>query len=113
MARLPVVSWIGNAAAALLGNWGEVSKQAEEAGCSRQTVYDHGRKVQQAVTDYQEGQPTRDELVNENSRLRAEHGRPVLVGVEPHSMACVLCLRTADRQGKTWYQALQPWSPLE
>jgi hypothetical protein len=38
--------------------------------------------------------------------------RPVLVGVEPHSLVCVLAQRAADRSGATWAAALQPWSAL-
>jgi hypothetical protein len=39
--------------------------------------------------------------------------RPVLVGVEPHSMAWVLGQKASDRSGQTWYQALGPWDHLE
>ena len=49
MAKLPIVSWIGNAAAVLVGAWGAVSRQAQVAGCSRQTAYDHAKKVESAV----------------------------------------------------------------
>jgi hypothetical protein len=38
--------------------------------------------------------------------------RPVLVGVEPHSLACVLARRAADRRGATWAAALRPWVAL-
>jgi hypothetical protein len=41
------------------------------------------------------------------------HGKPVLVAVEPHSMAVLLCDKTADRTGQTWRQALQPFHGLE
>jgi hypothetical protein len=41
------------------------------------------------------------------------HRQPVLVGVEPHSMAWVLGQRTADRSGDTWQRVLQPWTRLE
>jgi hypothetical protein len=41
------------------------------------------------------------------------HGQPVLVGVEPHSMALLLCQRSADRTGPTWLAALQPFTGLE
>jgi len=41
------------------------------------------------------------------------HRRPVLIGVEPHSMAWVLGRRTLDRSGATWQQAVQPWTHLE
>jgi hypothetical protein len=51
MARLPIVSWIGNAAAVLAGGWGAASLQAHAAGCSRQAAYEHAEKVEEAVRD--------------------------------------------------------------
>jgi hypothetical protein len=62
MAKLPIVSWIGNAAAVLVGGWGAVSRQAQTAGCSRQVAYDHAEKVQRAVQEAVGGGPARDEL---------------------------------------------------
>ena len=41
------------------------------------------------------------------------HGKPVLVGVEPHSMAWVLGEHAADRSGSTWTEALQGFDALE
>jgi hypothetical protein len=41
------------------------------------------------------------------------HGNPVLVGVEPHSMAWVLGEHAADRSGSTWTEALQGFDALE
>jgi hypothetical protein len=41
------------------------------------------------------------------------HRQPVLIGVEPHSMAWVLGQRTPNRTGETWHQALKPWTNLE
>ena len=73
MAKLSVFTWIGNAAAALGGRHGDVTQQARDHGCSRQTVYDHAAKVQQAVTDAQQPGPSRDELLQENQRLRDEN----------------------------------------
>ena len=40
------------------------------------------------------------------------HRRPVLIGVEPHSLAWVLGQKAPDRSGLTWCQALQPWSAV-
>lgn len=40
------------------------------------------------------------------------HGRPVLVGVEPHSMVWFLGTKAEDRKGSTWFAALQPWTAL-
>ena len=62
MAKLPIVSWIGNAAAVLVGGWGAVSRQTQAAGCSRRTAYDHAEKVAAAVRDATGGGPTRDQL---------------------------------------------------
>jgi hypothetical protein len=41
------------------------------------------------------------------------HGRPVLVGVEPASMAWFLGQRADDRTGATWAKALHDWTALE
>lgn len=37
------------------------------------------------------------------------HARPVLMGVEPHSMAWMIAARTSDRGGETWAQTLSAW----
>ena len=204
MARLSVASWIGNAAAVMCGSWGAVTKRAVEAGCSRQTIYKHAACLRQAVVEQQAGVPDRQELLQENERLRQENqqlwpaldqavdfpvtkqqqfvvtasamglslsqalcllamvlpaaqcpsratlGRwvstwserasrllpvldracqelvvvlcideiffrrqPVLVGVEPHSMAWVIGQKAEHRTGQTWSEALQPWPHLE
>lgn len=204
MARLSVGSWIGNAAAVLCGSWGAVSQRAQQAGCSRQTVYEHAARVDSAVREHLQGGPSREELLKEREQLRRENAelwealdqsidfpvekqqqflvtaegmglslaqvlvllaillpasrcpsratlgrwleawctragailkvldracrelilvlcideiflgrRPVLVGVEPHSMAWVLGQKAEDRTGQTWYAALQPWDHLE
>jgi hypothetical protein len=49
MFNLPVRTWILNAAAVFSGQHGAVSRQAEQAGCSRQTVYQHAHKVEQRL----------------------------------------------------------------
>ena len=51
MFKLPVRTWILNAAAVFSGQHGAVSRQAEQAGCSRQTVYQHARKLEQRLGD--------------------------------------------------------------
>src|SRR5581483_4192679 len=204
MPRLPILSWIGNAAAVLFGKRGDVSRQAHDAGCSRQTAYQHADRLQQPVADSQLPGPSRVDLLEENRKLKErlaqleqrllyvvvldrdkqqqltvttsamglslgqirdvlallldgrnvpgratlgrwlrrqaqqagqvlqvldEHSRPlakdlcpdeiffhrqpVLVGVEPHSMALLLCQRAKDRTGDTWRQALAPFTALE
>jgi hypothetical protein len=39
--------------------------------------------------------------------------RPVLVGVEPHSMVWFLGTKADDRRGSTWSAALRPWTALQ
>src|SRR3954447_5060826 len=72
MAILSPLTWIGNAAAVLFGNPGAVSRQAQQAGCSRQAAYDHAHLVVQAVTAAQAPGPDRQQLLDDNHRLRAE-----------------------------------------
>jgi len=203
MAKLSVLTWIGNAAAVLCGRRGDVTRQAQQAGCSRTAAYEHAHRVQQAVTELHDGQPARAQLLHENAQLRAENrqlwaaletaldfpepqqrrfvataaalglslqqtlvllaivlpaaccpsratlgrwvqqaaaqaGRllgvldracrglvrtlcldeifcrrlPLLIAVEPHSMAWLVGQRGPDRTGESWCQALAPWSQL-
>jgi len=72
MARLPIVSWIGNATAVLTGGWGAVSRQARASGCSRQTAYDHAEKVEAAVRDAAGGGPSREQLQQQLRQQAAE-----------------------------------------
>ena len=197
MLILCFVTWIRNAAAALVGSYGAVARQAQQADCSRQTVYQHAHKVQQALVQAHQPCARCQQLLDDNRQLRQQlqlcqrrldrvidlgparqgqlavllaalgvslnqmlrifvfllgsnrapgrsslgrwvrqaeqqagpilrvldehsrplarslcpdeiffHRQPVLVGVEPASLAVLLCQRTADRQGETWAQAL-------
>ena len=40
---------VRNAAAVFSGVYGSVTRRAQQAGCSRQTVYDHARQVEQRL----------------------------------------------------------------
>jgi hypothetical protein len=75
MLKIPVATWIANAAACLSGAYGDVTRQADAARCSRQAVYDHAQKVQDAVLAEHAGGPTHDELIRENQHLRQENAR--------------------------------------
>jgi hypothetical protein len=203
MLKIPLATWIANAAVGLTGLYGDVTRQASQADCSRQTIYDHAHKVRAAVVDAHDGGPTRAALIAENQRLAQEnaqlwrwleetiefpvikqhefvaiatamglslnqvlallalilgiqvcpsrstlhrwvklagvaagrvlklldarcralvlvgcldeiffHGRPVLVGVEPASMAWFLGRKADDRTGATWAGALRDWGAL-
>jgi hypothetical protein len=75
MLKIPLATWIANAAACLTGVYGDITHQAEVADCSRQTVYDHTHKVQAAVAAEHAGGPTRAELIQENQLLGQENAR--------------------------------------
>jgi hypothetical protein len=75
MLKIPLATWIANAAAGLTGSYGDVTHQAEVAECSRQTIYDHAQKVQAAVEDAHDGGPTRAELIEQNQHLRRENAQ--------------------------------------
>lgn len=49
MLKFSLRTWIRNAAAVFSGRRGAVTDQAQEAGCSRQTVYDHARQVEERL----------------------------------------------------------------
>lgn len=203
MAKLSVLTWIGNAAARLFGAHGAITTQARQAGCSRQTVYDHAAKVQKAVAGAQSTGPSPQALLEEVRQLREENRllwewlreavdgpkqrrrpfavtaaamglslqqtltllaillpttllpsrptlgrwvqhsarrasrllavldaacrplvlclcldeifcrrRPVLMAIEPHSLAWVVGRRSADRSGPAWSQVLAAWPAL-
>src|SRR5262249_3504680 len=73
MAKLAVLTWIGNAAAVLCGSRGAITAQTQEAGCSRQAAYEQAQRVQQAVPDLHAGGPSRDELLREREQLQEEN----------------------------------------
>jgi hypothetical protein len=203
MRTISIIGWIANAAARLAGTRGAVTRRARDAGCSRQTVYTHARKVKAAVEAECAGGETREavwkhreSLLRENAQLwewldqtiefppgkqqelavkatamglsssqirelmvillgakacpsrstihrwiqaaataatrvldqldrRCRelvltgcldeiffNGRPVLVGVEPHSMVWFLGKKTENHQASTWFTELWPWDSL-
>src|SRR3954467_7782066 len=75
MLRIPLATWIANAAACLNGSYGQVTRQASLADCSRQTVYDHAGKVRAAVEAQHQGSPSRAEVVERDEHLRRENAQ--------------------------------------
>lgn len=73
MLKIPLATWIANAAACLCGRYGEVTAQTQHAACSRQTAYDHARKVQAAVEAEHAGGTTRQQLLDQLQALRHEN----------------------------------------
>jgi len=49
MNTLLIRTWVRNAAAVFSGAYGAVTRQAEQAGCSRQTVYEHARRIERRL----------------------------------------------------------------
>src|SRR3954453_17506265 len=49
MITLSIRAIVRNAAAVFSGVYGSVTRRAQQAGCSRQTVYDHARQVEQRL----------------------------------------------------------------
>src|ERR1700752_3477389 len=78
-----VATWIGNAAAVLSGTWGAVTRQAQQSGSSRTTVYTHAQRVVQTITSEQAGGLSYDALWQENERLKAENA-----ALWPAGLAC-------------------------
>jgi hypothetical protein len=49
MSTPPLRTWVRNAAAVFTGAYGAVTRRAEEAGCSRQTAYEHARQLERRL----------------------------------------------------------------
>jgi len=73
MLKISLASWIANAAACLCGRHGDVTTQAQTAGCSRQTAYDHARKVHAVVEAEFAGGSPRQQLLDQVRALRHEN----------------------------------------
>jgi hypothetical protein len=72
LCKLPIPVVIGNAAAVHSGQHGDVTARAAEVDCSRQTVYYHAAKVEQALHDADLPGPSREKLLEENAALHKE-----------------------------------------
>ncbi len=68
MAKLSLRTWIRNAAAVFSGQHGAITRQAEQSECSRETVYQHARKLEQRLAA--EPAASAAELRAENQRQR-------------------------------------------
>jgi hypothetical protein len=92
MFKLPVRIWILNAAAVLSGQYGAVTRQAEQSRCSRETVYEHAVKVQQRL-DSDPDDAAVAELRAENQRLREE-----IAGLKHAAVGLVPCGRAEQQR---------------
>src|SRR5437879_5399767 len=92
MAKLSLRTWIRNAAAVFSGQHGAVTRQADQADCSRETVYQHARKLEQRLAT----EPAADavaELRAENRRLRQR-----IAELERAADGAVRCDKAKQRQ---------------
>jgi hypothetical protein len=92
MFKLPVRTWILNAAAVLSGQHGDVTRRAEQSECSRETVYQHARKVENRLAA-EFGADAVAELHEENQRLREEITR-----LRREAEGLVRCDKAAQRR---------------
>jgi hypothetical protein len=92
MFKLSPRAWILNAAAVFSGHHGAVTEQAELSGCSRETVYQHARKVEQRLV----GESAAEDL----AELRAENQRleEVIAGLKREAKGRILLDKTKLRQ---------------
>jgi hypothetical protein len=75
MRTIPFALWIVDAAARFSTRHGAISQQAKQSNCSRQTVYDHARKVLWAVISEFSGYPPRQQLLRQVQALRQENAQ--------------------------------------
>ena len=86
MLKLSIPAWVRNAAAALCGRRGAVTERAHQAGCSRQTVYDHAQQLVQRLAqrdqEVQALQAAVDRLRGERDQWQRRAAQAVVVGAE-------------------------------
>ncbi len=58
MTTLSLRTIVRNAAAVFSGSYGAVTRQAEQAGCSRQTVYQHARQIERRLAPVAPASPS-------------------------------------------------------
>jgi len=92
MFKLPVRTWILNAAAVFSGQHGDVTRQAEQSECSRETVYQHARKVKSRLAAESDTDAVA-ELREENQRLREE-----IAALKRGAEGLVRCDKAAQRR---------------
>lgn len=92
MAKLSLRTWIRNAAAVFSGQHGAITRQAEQADCSRETVYQHARKLEQRLATEPVAE-TVAELHAENRRLRQR-----LTELERAAAGALRCDKAKQRQ---------------
>src|SRR2546422_67220 len=73
MCSVSVGTGMGHAAAVGSGQWGAVSRRAQEVGGRREAMDQQARRVAQAVGEERAGGPRREALLAEHQRFGEEH----------------------------------------
>jgi len=117
MLKLPIRTWISNAAAVFWGQHGAVTEQAEQSQCSRETVYQHARKVEERLEQASRDQ-TRiaaqdaqiERLVQKVAALEAEAQRATILDpFQQRRLATTACaMGLSTRQTEDLFQVLLP-----
>jgi len=117
MFKLPVRTWVRNAAAVFSGQYGSVTGQAQDSQCSRETVYEHARKVEERLAEASSNKSRLAEQETEIQRLQrrvaeleARAQQPVVVDpVKQRKFATVaFALGLSLRQTEDLFQILLP-----
>jgi len=117
MFKLPIRTWISNAAAVFSDQHGAVTEQAQQSQCSRETVYQHARKVEERLDQASQDQSRIAEQNAEIARLQervaelegqAQH-QPVLDPLKQRRLATTACaMGLSLRQTEDLLQVLLP-----
>jgi hypothetical protein len=109
-----IPAWVRHAAAALCGRRGAVTERAHQAGCSRQTVYDHARQLVQRLAqrdqEVQALQATVDRLIGERDQWQQRAAQAVVVGAEAWERFAVVSqtMGVRWRPAEEWLGTLLP-----
>ena len=105
MFKLPIRTWVCNAAAVFSGQYCSVTQQAQDSQCSRETVYEHARKVEERLAAASRDKSRLAEQEAEIQQLR----RRVLDPVKQRKFATVAsALGLSLRQTEDLFQILLP-----
>ena len=117
MFKLPVRTWVRNAAAVFSGQYGSVTVQAQDSQCSRETVYVHARKVEERLAEVSsdksrlaEQEAEIQQLQRKVAELEALAQQPVVLDpVKQRKFATVAsALGLSLRQTEDLFQILLP-----
>jgi hypothetical protein len=114
MLKLSIPAWVRKAAAALCGRRGAVTERAQQAGCSRQTVYDHAQQLVERLAQRDQEvealQATVDRLRGERDQLQRRAAPAVAVGAEAWERFAVVsqAMGVSLRQAEELLGTLRP-----